>query len=84
MLEIALAVAAIAIALVLRAETMRRLRSLTLPLILVSLGALTHFTAQTLGVDDEVTRWSFWWSLTGCSSIGRGSSRLVSCVRWLP
>jgi small-conductance mechanosensitive channel/CRP-like cAMP-binding protein len=59
MLEIALAVAAIAIALVLRAETMRRLRSLTLPLILVSLGALTHFTAQTLGVDDEVTRWSF-------------------------
>ncbi|MEJ2581504.1 MAG: mechanosensitive ion channel family protein [Acidobacteriota bacterium] len=58
MLEIALTLAALAIALILRAEPLRRLRPLTLPLILVALAAFAHFIAKSLGVDDEVTRWT--------------------------
>jgi small-conductance mechanosensitive channel len=59
MLDIAVAFVAILIALVLRAEPLRRLRSLTLPLILTAVAALGHLVAQTLGVDEEVTRWTF-------------------------
>jgi small-conductance mechanosensitive channel len=59
MLEIAVAFGAIVIALVLRAEPLRRLRPLTPPLILIALAAFTHFVAQALGIDAEVTRWSF-------------------------
>jgi small-conductance mechanosensitive channel len=58
MLDIAVSFVAIVIALILRAEPLRRLRSLTLPLIFTALTALAHLVAQTLGVDDEITRWT--------------------------
>jgi len=58
MLDIAVTFAAIVIALILRAEPLRRLRSLTMPLILIALAAFSHLIAQTLGVDDEITRWT--------------------------
>jgi small-conductance mechanosensitive channel/CRP-like cAMP-binding protein len=59
MLDISVAFVAIFIALILRAEPLRRLRSLTLPLILTALAALAHLVAQTLLFDDEITRWTF-------------------------
>ena len=58
MLDIAVSFSAIVIALILRAEPLRRLRSLNLPLIFTALAALAHLVAQTVGVDDEVTRWT--------------------------
>jgi small-conductance mechanosensitive channel len=59
MFDIAVSLIAIVIALTLRAEPLRRLRSLTLPLIVTALAALAHLIAQTLAVDDEITRWTF-------------------------
>ena len=58
MLDIAVSLIAIVVALILRAEPLRRLRPLTLPLILTALAALAHLIAQTLGVDSETTRWT--------------------------
>ena len=70
MLDIAVTCFAIVIALILRAEPLRRLRSLTLPLIVTALAALAHLVAQTVGVDDEVTRWA----------MRLGRARRKSCI----
>lgn len=58
MLDIAVALLAIVVALILRAEPLRRLRPLTMPLVLSAVAAFAHFIAQTFGADDEVTRWT--------------------------
>jgi small-conductance mechanosensitive channel len=58
MLDIAVAFAAVVIALILRAEPLRRLRPLTMPLVLTAVAALAHLIARTFGADDEVTRWT--------------------------
>ncbi len=49
---------ALIIALVLRAEPLRRLRPLTLPLVLTAAAALAHLVAANLGADENLTRWT--------------------------
>jgi small-conductance mechanosensitive channel len=58
MLDIAVGSVAIVVALIVRAEPLRRLRPLTLPLVLTAVAALADLTAHTLGADDEVMRWT--------------------------
>lgn len=58
MLDIILVFSALIIALVLRAEPLRRLRPLTLPLVLTGVAALAHLVAANLGADEALTRWT--------------------------
>ena len=58
MLNATLAVLTLVIALLLRAEPLRRLRPLTLPLILTSLASFAAFVAQTLVHDNILIRWT--------------------------
>ncbi len=58
MLDIALVLFALLVALVLRADPLRRLRPLTLPLVLTAAAGLAHLLADTLAVDDVVRSWT--------------------------
>ncbi len=58
MLDVTLVVFTLIVALVLRAEPLRRLRPLTLPLVLTAAAALAHLVANSLGVDEALTRWT--------------------------
>jgi len=58
MLDVILVFSALIIALVLRAEPLRRLRTLTLPLVLTAVAGLAHLVATNLGVDESATRWT--------------------------
>ncbi len=58
MLDVILAFSALIIALVLRAEPLRRLRPLTLPLVLTAVAALAHLVATNLGADEALTHWT--------------------------
>lgn len=56
MLDIALAVATLAVALVLRAEPLRRLRPMTVPLLFTSAAAVARFLAEALDADPAIAR----------------------------
>ncbi len=56
MLDLILVVITLLIALALRAEPLRRLRALTLPLVLTAIAALAHFVAAAVPLDDGAIR----------------------------
>ena len=58
MLDVFLVFFALIVALSLRAEPLRRLRPLTLPLVLTAGAALAHLVADNLGADESLTRWT--------------------------
>jgi small-conductance mechanosensitive channel len=58
MLDVILFFFTITVALILRAEPLRRLRPLTLPLILTAASALAHGVAQSLFGDEDLIRWT--------------------------
>jgi small-conductance mechanosensitive channel len=58
MLDIILVFFTIIVALTLRAEPLRRLRPLTLPLVMTAVAALAHVIAQSLVGDEVLTRWT--------------------------
>jgi small-conductance mechanosensitive channel/CRP-like cAMP-binding protein len=58
MQDVILVVFTVILALVLRAEPLRRLRTLTLPLLLTAVAALAHLVVNSLGVDEALTRWT--------------------------
>jgi small-conductance mechanosensitive channel len=58
MLDIALVLVTLILAAVLRAEPLRRLRPLTLPLVLTAFAALAHLLTAPLAPDDPLRRWT--------------------------
>ena len=58
MLDITLILFTLLVALVVRSEPLRRLRPLTLPLVLTAAAALCDLVANTLAFDDAVIRWT--------------------------
>ena len=58
MLDIILVFFSIIVALILRSEPLRRLRPLTLPLILTAAAALAHVITQSLVRDEVLTHWT--------------------------
>jgi small-conductance mechanosensitive channel len=58
MLDVILVFLALIVALVLRAEPLRRLRTLTLPLVLTAVAALAHLVANSLSIDEGLIRWT--------------------------